>query len=59
MDGRCPPACPRTSVAGVSLDCPPPRQHYKNTFDVMRRVAHEVIIIRPLNLLVLAVIADI
>lgn len=41
VNGRCPPACPRTSVEGVSLDCPPPRQQYKNTLDVMRRVANE------------------
>lgn len=41
MEGRCPPACPRTSVAGTSLDCPPPRAQYKGTLDVMRRVAHE------------------
>lgn len=59
MEGRCPPACPRTSVAGTSLDCPPPRAQYKGTLDVMRRVAHEVvIIILPLNLLGLAANAD-
>lgn len=43
VDGRCAPACPRTNVAGISPDCPPPSQHYKGTLDVMRRVAHEVI----------------
>ncbi|XP_024382471.1 mitochondrial carrier protein MTM1 [Physcomitrium patens] len=41
VDGRCPPACPRTTVAGVSYNCPPPGQQYKGTLDVMRRVARE------------------
>lgn len=56
MDGRCPPACPRASVAGVSPYCPPPGQQYKNSFDVMSRVAREVvIIISVLSLQVLAI----
>jgi len=55
VDGRCPPACPRTSVAGVSLDCPPPRQQYKNTLDVMQRVAQEVVIIIIFSVCVLVI----
>lgn len=40
IDGRCPPACPRATMAGVSPGCPP-TQRYKGIFDVMRRVMNE------------------
>ncbi|KAG0599249.1 hypothetical protein M758_12G138600 [Ceratodon purpureus] len=38
---RCPPACPRSSMAGVPPECPPTGQRYRGTFDVMRRVVNE------------------
>ncbi|KAG0599255.1 hypothetical protein M758_12G138600 [Ceratodon purpureus] len=41
IDGRCPPACPRSSMAGVPPECPPTGQRYRGTFDVMRRVVNE------------------
>ena len=42
IDGRCPPACPRTTMTGRSPECPT-GERYKGTFDVMRRVVHEVL----------------
>jgi hypothetical protein len=42
VDGRCPPACPRTITAGEGPACPPVGQTYKGTWDVIRRVAQQV-----------------
>lgn len=50
-DGRCPPTCPRTTVPGESPYCPAPGRQYKNSFDVMRRVAREVVIIISISIL--------
>lgn len=55
-DGRCPPTCPRTTVPGLSPYCPAPRQ-YKNSFDVMTRVAREVVIVTSIFALRLPVIS--